>query len=78
MKSYWINNIHCIYFTYNRAFASTVDFEFNKKNLIGSKVFQMKYDHQKHVIWDPSLARKSESNLSKFTSKFFKAGDVEI
>lgn len=78
MNNYWLNDIHCIYFTYNRAFASTVNFEFNRKNLIGSKVFRMKHDHQKHVIWDPEAARRTESNLAKFTSKFYNSRGVKV
>lgn len=63
--------MRCVLQSYNGAFDSTTEYKLSGKNLSGRVALTIEIDKQKHVLWDPAAARRTESNLAKFMNKFF-------
>lgn len=70
--TYWMHNKYNIYLPHSRAIDSTVTDQTrpNFKGVVGNNTIVAKHSYLKHVIWDPSLAKKTETRLSQFLNRF--------
>lgn len=66
-----VNPIRCVWHSYSGAYVSTTEYKLSGNNLAGRVALTMEMDNQKHVVWDPAAARRTESNLTKFVNKFY-------